>query len=159
MITRSGDNRPRQRCTICGRIHYRNAKPCAGALIVRDGRVLLLKRTIQPFLGHWDIPGGYLEEDEHPEVGVIREVREETSLEIRVNDLFGIYLDRYGDRSTHYCLNIYYLAEVVGGNERANDEASDLAWFAPSELPNKIAFEHAAVVLADWARSMEAKTR
>jgi len=154
-VMRPGDNRPRQVCTACGRVHYRNAKPCAGALIVHDGRVLLVKRGIQPFLGYWDIPGGFLEEDELPEVGAIREVREETGLEIRLTDLLGFYVDRYmyGDEGG-YCLNIYFLAEVTGGKEQPGDDAADLAWFAPDELPDEIAFDHVRVVLADWTRWM-----
>jgi len=155
-VIRSGDSRPRQICTACRRIHYRNAKPCAGALVVCDGHVLLVKRAIQPFLGCWDIPGGFLEEDEHPEAGAIREVREETGLEVHVTGLLGFYLDHYvyGDEGG-YCLNIYFLAEVVGGQEHPDDDAGDLAWFAPGELPEEIAFDHVRVVLADWVRWVE----
>jgi len=152
-VVRPGDNRPRQVCVACGRVHYRNAKPCAGALVVRDGRVLLVKRANQPFLGCWDIPGGFLEEDEHPEAGAVREVREETGLDVRLTGLFGFYVDRYGyDGEGDYCLNIYFLAEVVGGQEHPDDDAADLSWFAPGEWPAEIAFDHARVVLADWGR-------
>jgi len=159
-VVRPGDNRPRQVCVACGRVHYRNAKPCAGALIVRDRCVLLVKRAIQPFLGCWDIPGGFLEEDEHPETGVIREVREETGLEVRLTDLLGFYVDRYSysDEGDH-CLNIYFLAQVVRGQERPGDDAADLAWFTPDAIANKgpeeIAFDHVHLVLADWVHWME----
>ncbi len=155
-VVRPGDSRPRQVCTACGRVHYRNAKPCAGALVVRDGRVLLVKRAIQPFLGCWDIPGGFLEADELPQAGAMREVREETGLEVRLTGLLGFYVDRYsyGDEGD-YCLNAYFLAEVVGGREHADDDAADLAWFAPDELPEEIAFAHVRVVLADLGRWME----
>jgi ADP-ribose pyrophosphatase YjhB (NUDIX family)/predicted GIY-YIG superfamily endonuclease len=153
-IVLPGEERTRQVCTGCGRLHYRNAKPCAGALVTRDERLLLVKRAAQPFLGYWDIPGGFLEEDEHPEAGAIREVREETGLEVRPTGVFGLYVDRYErDGEGHYCLNIYYLAEVVGGREKPGDEAAELAWFAANELPAKIAFDHARVVLDDWVRS------
>jgi ADP-ribose pyrophosphatase YjhB (NUDIX family) len=145
-------------CTACGHVHYRNAKPCAGALVARDGRLLLVKRAIQPFLGYWDIPGGFLEEDEHPETGAIREALEETGLKVRLTDLFGFYVDRYGDEGD-YCLNIYFLAEVVGGQERPADDAAELAWFAPNELPEQIAFDHAREVLDDWAQWMEKKQK
>jgi 8-oxo-dGTP diphosphatase len=141
-------------------VHYRNAKPCAGALVTRDGRLLLVKRSIEPYLGHWDIPGGFLEADEHPSAGAIREVREETGLEVRLTGLLGLYMGRYGDGGFH-CLNIYFLAEVVGGEERPADdtaalsEAADLAWFAPDELPEAIAFDHAHQVLKDWAEHVQ----
>jgi len=146
--------RSHQVCTACGRVHYRNAKPCAGALIARDGRLLLVKRAIQPFLGYWDIPGGFLEEDEHPEAGAVREALEETGLEVQVTDLLGFYVDRYGDEGG-YCLNIYFLAEVTGGQEHPADDAAELAWFAPDELPDQIAFDHAREVLDDWVRWMK----
>jgi len=155
-VVRPGDNRPRQVCVACGRVHHHNAKPCAGALVVRDKRVLLVQRAIQPFLGCWDIPGGFLEEDEHPETGAVREVQEETGLEVRLTGLFGFYVDRYGySGEGDYCLNIYFLADVVGGQEYPDDDVADLAWFAPDELPEEIAFDHARVVLADWTRWME----
>lgn len=155
-VVRPGDSRPRQVCTACGRVHYRNAKPCAGALVVRDGRVLLVKRAIQPFLGYWDIPGGFLEADELPQAGAIREVREETGLDVRLTGLLGFYVDHYsyGDEGD-YCLNAYFLAQVVGGREHADDDAADLAWFALDELPEEIAFDHVRVVLADLGRWME----
>jgi 8-oxo-dGTP diphosphatase len=113
---------------------------------------LLVKRSIEPFRGCWDIPGGFLEADEHPRAGAVREVREETGLEVRLTGLFGFYMGRYsyGDEGDH-CLNIYFLAEVVGGKERPNDDAVELAWFSPGELPEAIAFDHARQVLEDWA--------
>ncbi|MCP4539077.1 MAG: NUDIX domain-containing protein [Chloroflexi bacterium] len=160
IVVRYEKDRPRQVCTTCGRVHYRNAKPCAGALVTRDGCVLLVKRAIQPFLGYWDIPGGFLEEDELPKAGIIREIQEETGLEIQLTELFGFYMDRYGyDDTGDYCLNIYFMAEVVSGQAYPADDAAELAWFAPNELPEKIAFKHAHVVLADWVRRTSEKQR
>ncbi|MEA3376209.1 MAG: NUDIX domain-containing protein [Chloroflexota bacterium] len=152
-----GDDRERQVCTACGRFHYRNAKPCAGALVARDGHLLLVKRAIEPCLGRWDIPGGFLEADEHPEAGAIREVQEETGLTVEPTDLFGIYLDCYSsDGRGVPCLNIYYSARVVGGSERAGDDAAEVAWFAPDDLPTDVAFDHARQVLAEWAERTRA---
>ena len=145
------DSRSRRICTLCGRIHYRNAKPCAGALVERDGDLLLVKRAVEPYLGCWDIPGGFLEVDEHPEAGAVREVREETGLLVEITALFGIYMGRYTyDRGGDYCLNVYYSARVAGGAERPGDDAAELAWFSSDDLPDRIAFEHANHVLADW---------
>lgn len=150
-VSLAGDDRVRQICTVCERINYRNAKPCAGALITREGRLLLMKRALEPFRGHWDIPGGFLEEDEPPEAGAIREAREETGLTVRPTDLLGFYVDRYGEgQREEYCLNIYFVAEVTAGQERPNREVAELAWFAPDELPQPIAFRHARQVLDDW---------
>ncbi|MGD2178152.1 MAG: hypothetical protein PVG71_10060, partial [Anaerolineae bacterium] len=60
----------------------------------------------------------------------------------------------YGDAEA-LCLNIYFLAQVVGGEEQPNDDAAELAWFAPDELPRAIAFEHARQVLKDWVEHVQ----
>ena len=151
-VLRPGYEHPVQLCPTCGRVHYRNAKPCAGALVVRAGHILLVRRAIEPYRGYWDIPGGFLEEGEQPQAGAVRELWEETGLEVRLGDLFGFYTDRYvyqGEQGV--TLNIYFLAEVIGGEERAGDDAAELGWFGPDELPVRIAFDHARMVLTDWA--------
>lgn len=147
----SKENRPRQICTACGRVNYKNAKPCAGVLVVRAGRLLLVKRAVQPYLGCWDIPGGFLQVDELPSAGAVREAEEETGLNVELTGLFGFYLGwyDYADEGTQ-CLNIYFLGRVAGGTQQPGDDAADLAWFAPAELPEAIAFDHAHQVLDDW---------
>ena len=74
-------------CTACGREVYANAKPTAGVLLVREGRVLLVRRGAEPGMGRWDIPGGFLEENETPEDGAVREIREELGLDLEARDL------------------------------------------------------------------------
>jgi ADP-ribose pyrophosphatase YjhB (NUDIX family) len=134
----------------CGVPAFRNPKPCAGALVEQDGRVLLVRRAVTPYLGEWDIPGGFLHEWEHPAEAARREVREETGLDVELTELLGILLDRYGD-ADHNTLNIYYRARVFAGEARAGDDAADLGWFGPDELPERIAFpDHERRVLALW---------
>ncbi len=160
-VQRPKDDRPRQICTACGRVDYRNAKPCAGTLVVRDGRLLLVKRAVEPYLGCWDIPGGFLEANELPSAGAVREVEEETGLKTVLTGLFDFYMGHYshGDEDVR-CLNIYFLGQVVGGDQQPGDDAADLAWFSPEELlghlgnPETIAFEHAHQVLEDWIESV-----
>lgn len=140
-----------QTCSHCGRTHYQNSKPCAGALIVRDGCVLLVKRAVEPFKGYWDIPGGFLEAGEHPLDGMLREVREETGLEVHVNELLGVYMDRYAiDGEEIFTLNHYYIVEPLSGELRAMDDISAFEWFPLDALPPEgIAFEHERAVLRD----------
>jgi 8-oxo-dGTP diphosphatase len=140
-----------QKCEQCGRMQYHTAAPCAGALIVEDSRVLLVELGIEPFKGYWDIPGGFLAADEHPRDGMLREVREETGLEVRVIRWLGVYVDRYGSGTdAEYTLNHYYIVEPIGGMLRAADDAVELRWFAFDEIPeDKIAFEHERDVLHD----------
>lgn len=136
-------------CTRCHRRHFVNSKPCAGALVLRDGRVLLVRRKHPPFEGWWDVPGGFLDAGEHPEAGVVRELREETGLEVRPERLVGIYMDVYGDDGDP-TMNLYYQCSVVGGEERAGDDAAEIGWFPPHALPKDIAFENARQLLIDW---------
>ena len=142
------DHRTRRVCPACGQIHWQNAKPCAGALVIRNGKVLLIRRIIEPFKGYWDIPGGFCEVDEHPAETAVREVWEETGLEIELTGLLGLWLDEYVARPT---LNIYYLARPLIRHLRIGDDAGAAAWFAPDALPQKIAFVNGRMALEAWA--------
>jgi len=62
-----------QVCSACGAVHFRNAKPCAGALVVRDGRLPLGRRAVEPARGRWGIPGGFLNPWEHPATAAVRD--------------------------------------------------------------------------------------
>jgi ADP-ribose pyrophosphatase YjhB (NUDIX family) len=115
--------------------------------------VLLVRRAIEPYKGWWDIPGGFLEPGEHPAAGAAREVLKETGLIVEPTELLGIWIDTYGaDDERAYTLSCHYLAQVVGGEERAADDAAELAWFGPDELPDEIAFAHQPAVLEAWRR-------
>lgn len=146
--TRRLDGRERLVCSSCGFIFYQNSKPCVGALVVERGRVLLVQRAIEPYLGYWDIPGGFLEAGEHPETGTIRELAEETGLLVKPLEILGIYPETYGPSGQH-TLSICYLAKLVGGRPRPADDVSCLEWFDLQALPEKIAFEwpHEALAL------------
>ncbi|MEJ2208980.1 MAG: NUDIX hydrolase [Anaerolineae bacterium] len=142
------DERPRQVCPACGYVHWGNAKPCAGALVIRNGKVLLVRRKIEPFRGYWDIPGGFCEADEHPAETARREVREETGLEIELTGLLGLWLDDYQGSFT---LNVYYLARPLSRRLCVGDDADGAAWFSPRALPPRIAFENGRQALQTWA--------
>lgn len=149
-------------CRACGTWHWRNAKPCAGGLVTRDGALLLIRRTIEPWRGCWDVPGGFCDPDEHPAQTVVREVREETGLEVVVGDLLGIWMDTYGgavgDDPATSTMNVYYLATPIGNRPVALDrsEADDARWFTPGELPTEVSFpEHTGQVLAAWSARAE----
>jgi 8-oxo-dGTP diphosphatase len=143
----------RVRCPSCGFIHYANSEPTACALCADErGRVLLARRANEPFKGYWDLPGGFLEEGEHPLDALRRELREETGLEVEPLDFVGIWTDRYPyGTQVGSTLNLYWTARVVRGSPQAADDVSEVAWFAPDELPGEeeLAF-HIADVLRAW---------
>ncbi|HYH48452.1 MAG TPA: NUDIX domain-containing protein [Acidimicrobiia bacterium] len=151
--------RPPVRCPACGVTHYANAKPCAGVLIMQDGRLLLLRRAIEPWRGMWDIPGGFCDPEEHPMLTAQREAREETGLDVDVTGFLGLWLDRYPDPSdpdADVTLNAYYHA-TVGAEVGAPDpaETTEIGWFSPDELP-PIAFpNHAEAVLVAWRQAVK----
>jgi len=138
-------------------VHYRNAKPCAGAIIVRDGHVLLGRRNREPYRDWWDIPGGFLDPWEHPADAVVREVAEETGLVVQPTEVLGIFPDTYGaEEDADYTLNVYYLVDVISGEPQPADDLAELAWFAAGALPERIAFPNAREVLALWERRVAA---
>jgi ADP-ribose pyrophosphatase YjhB (NUDIX family) len=145
----------RVECEACGFVAYASSKPTAGALVEDGGRVLLARRAHEPFRGRWDIPGGFLEEGEHPLDGVRRELHEETGLDIEPLEFLGVWMDRYGGDSTaEATMNLYWTARVVSGDPEPADDVSELAWFAPEDLPEKeeLAFENVPLVLEAYGR-------
>ena len=119
-------------CARCGKEVWANPVPGAQALVERDGRVLLGRRRDDPAAGLWDIPGGFVEEPEHPLDALRRELREETGLEIEPTEFLGIWMQPYDDRNV---LSLTWLARPTGGEERAGDDLTELRWFASAELP------------------------
>lgn len=142
-----------QTCRACGRIVWHNSAPCAAATVLREGKLLLVKRGIEPFKGWWDIPGGFLQPGEHPTEGAVREVLEETGLRVATGEPVGTYVDTYGEGGK-YTLTTYYQAKVVGGEQRAGDDAVALDWFHLEQLPERIAFNNGRWALADLKRQL-----
>jgi 8-oxo-dGTP diphosphatase len=140
-----------QVCGACGEPTWQNAKPCGCAILQRDdGRVLLTRRAIEPFLGMWDVPGGFLEPEETPEQGVARELLEETGLEVEVGRYEAAIVDVYGEGGDH-TLNLFYECRILRGDPRPADDVSELGWFRPDELPlDAIAFDNGAAGLRIW---------
>ena len=143
-------------CPACGSRFYANAEPTSCAVVVDgDGRVLLGRRAHPPFEGRWDLPGGFLDEAEHPLDALRRELREETGLDVEPDRFLGVWLDRYADEpdaAASWTLNLYWSARAVSGDERPADDVAELRWFAPDELPpdDQIAFTNVAQVLRAW---------
>ena len=122
------------KCKSCGQVIYKNSAPTASVLIIRGNKVLLAKRAFEPFKGKYDIIGGFLKYGEDPLTGVLREVKEETSLEITILDILGIYMDTYGKDGIE-TLNIIYIGKIVNGKMKASDDVAELEWFPINKLP------------------------
>jgi NAD+ diphosphatase len=136
-------------CAACGFFTYGSSKPTASAVVVDDqGRVLLSRRGVDPAEGKWDLPGGFLEEGEHPIDCLRRELDEEAGVEVEPRDFLGAWVDVYGDREIR-TLNLYWTACVVQGQPEPADDVAEFRWFAPDEVPcDELAFAHLPDVLS-----------
>jgi 8-oxo-dGTP diphosphatase len=126
-----------QVCEACGRTHHRDPKVGVG-VVVRDddGRLLLVRRGIDPGKGRWSLPAGYVDADEDPRAAAARECLEETGLVVHVGAVVDVYNSTGGGASFF----LAFAAELAGGQLRAGDDAMDAGFFAPDELPD-LAFE------------------
>jgi len=143
--------RERLVCDECDFIFYLNPKVAAGVLVEDDGRVVLIRRGIEPKRGFWALPSGFVELDESAEEAAVRECQEETGLEVALDDLLGVYSFQslvYGRG-----VLILYSAHVVGGEMAAGDDAAEVAAFPPEEVPPEIAFRTHRQALRDWKRA------
>ena len=121
-------------CAACGHRFWDNPKPCGGAFVAHEGRLLLVQRQHEPWAGHWDVPGGFSDGAEHPEETTRRELREETGLDVRITGLVGMWIDSY-DATVDATLNIYFHAVADRPEEvRALDETAAVRWFTAAEL-------------------------
>lgn len=128
----------RKVCPACGFVDWHNPSPAAGAIVIDDGKLLLVKRADYPREGDWCIPAGFIEWDESPEECAVRELLEETGLEIELGELFNVYSGTDDPRTN--ALLILYFGRIVGGKPIAGDDAAELAFFGKDDIPENIAF-------------------
>ena len=149
----------RVECPECGFVTYAHSMPTASAAVGDgEGRVLLSKRAQDPAAGKWDLPGGFIEEGEHPLECLSRELLEEAGITLTDQQLLGIWMDRYDYRGRVVAtLNVYYAARIAEGTPVPADDVVELRWFAPDEVPTaELAFEHITEVLSAWRRNQNA---
>lgn len=142
-------------CPNCGYVAYAHSAPTASAVVWDDeGRVLLSRRAHDPEAGKLDLPGGFVDEGEHPEECIVRELREEAGVTIANPELIGIWMDRYEYRQrTVDTLNVYYSARIQDGTPEPADDVVEFRWLAPEEVrADELAFGHIRDVLSAWRR-------
>ena len=130
----------RATCTACQAVQYKNPQPAIAVLIV-DGQRFVLGKRISKSLGHgqWCLPCGYVEFHEDYLSAAVREVKEETTLDIRVQSIISV-VTNYLSPNIHSLVTVL-LAEVIGGELQAADGMEEVAWFPyTGEFP-EMAFE------------------
>jgi ADP-ribose pyrophosphatase YjhB (NUDIX family) len=133
----------------------------AGALIVHDGKLLLQRRAIEPWLGAWCAPGGFCDAGEDLASAAVREAFEEAGLRIELTGYLGQWVDVYyagtddGADPSYACVS-YFHARVVGSPEVRIDVESDaIGWFDPDDLPRPLAPPgNGEEIYAAWRKSL-----
>jgi ADP-ribose pyrophosphatase YjhB (NUDIX family) len=143
----AGEERDRLSCVDCGHIAYLNPRLVVTTIPVTGaGEVVLIRRGFEPGRGLWAQPGGFLEIDETPTEGAIRETLEETGLIVTPGEIVGLYA-----RLEAAVVVLVYEARIIGGDARPSPEALEVVAVRPEDIPwAGIAFRTTWWALADW---------
>ena len=145
------EGRTRLYCTRCEKPIYENPLPATAAVVFNDkNEVLLVKRNVQPQKGEWCLPGGFIELDETPENGCLRELGEETGLKAEIDQLVGAYLSLNPFYKS--VLIIGFTTKNVTGEIRAGDDSDEVAYFKVGKVP-RLAFRSHREILRKVLRS------
>lgn len=139
--------RERLACSSCGFVAYVNPRLVVSTLpITDDGRLVLIRRGIEPRYGWWAQPGGFLEIDESAHEGAVRETLEETGYVVLPGEVIGVYT-----RPQAAIVVVCWEARVVGGEARTSDESLEVRAFTANEVPwDRLAFQTTTWALRDW---------
>ena len=140
---------PRLVCSTCRFVFYLDPKVAVGAICRKDGKIIMLRRAIDPAYGKWVFPGGYVDRGESLEDAARREAREEIGVEVRLTRLINVY--SYTGRPV---VVVVYEAEVVGGEIHGGEEALEVRSFEPGDIPwDGLAFRSTREALQEFLRA------
>ena len=133
-------------CQRCSFVFYLDPKVVAGTIFTIDNQVVLLRRGVEPALGKWVFPGGYVDRGESVRDAAVRETKEECDLDVRLCSLLEVY--SY-PRSPNVI--VVYAAEVIGGELKARDESVEAQSFAAAQIPwQELGFPSTRDALKDY---------
>ncbi len=112
-------------------------------ILVEDGKILLIRRASEPFRGEWAVPGGRIEDGESAEECAVREMKEETGLDVEPIRLTGIYSDP--KRDPRGIIAAAYIVRRIGGEIRGGDDAAEARWFDIGSMPH-LCSDHGKIV-------------
>lgn len=126
-------DKARRVCPSCNYIFFTDPKVGVGVLVEDEGRLLLVRRGMNPERGKWSLPAGYVDQGEDPKATAAREAWEETGLVVEVDEVLDVFHNSPGAGGAS--IFILYRARVVGGEIIAGDDAEDARFFSPDDLP------------------------
>jgi ADP-ribose pyrophosphatase YjhB (NUDIX family) len=144
------EDAPRKVCIRCGFVLFPGPKLVAGCFVVDAGRVLLIRRGIEPAVGRWTFPGGYVDFGENTADAAVRETCEEVKMRVTLGPLLGVFVDAMSPALTV----VVYLAEPGADTPSVTDEATEVRYFAPDDVPwHDLAFPTTTDALTAWVAS------
>jgi 8-oxo-dGTP diphosphatase len=150
LVEKSIDHVRRSVCPACNFILFLDPKLVVVVVVQHEGKLLLGRRNMEPGKGLWSFFGGYVDRGEKVEEAAMREVKEETNLDVQLEGLIGIYSER---GNTHVL--VVYQASVIDYQTSTmamqHEEVSELAFFGLEELPT-LAFSVDQRILQDWKK-------
>ncbi len=124
-------------------------KSC-GAIVIEDGKVLLVKHNA----GHWDFPKGHVEEGETEFETAIREVKEETNIDIKIEKQ-NRYISEYSPKEDVMKTVIYFLGEKIGGEDKPQiEEVSDVEWVDVNKAVERITHQRSKDIMMQVIKDM-----
>ena len=133
-------------CNNCDTAVYLDPKVAVAAIIFQNEKILLVKRAINPSMGNWSFPSGFVDRGEKLEDALEREVLEEINLNIEVSKLIGVY--SYNENPIILCA---YEARILSGEIKMNHEIDGVKKFLLTEL-TQLAFDHDMQIINDWKK-------
>ena len=146
LVIPDGDSYQRFVCSNCGKIFYENPRLIVGCLVEQDDRIMLCKRAIQPQMGLWNLPAGFLENGERVEEGATRETLEESHAHVRIIKLHAVFsLPKVNQ------VYLHFLASPISGKIGPTAESSEVQFFNRTEMPwDDIAFQSTTFALEQY---------
>ena len=147
-------NAVRPICSACGFVQFQDPKVAVIALVLHQGKVLLIQRAVDPAKGKWSLPGGYMDAGEMPEEALQRELQEEVGLRVKIGELIDIF-PMINDEGQRIGIVLAFRAEPSSSPKipYVADDAQDAGWFGAQETPAELAFESTETLLTDWKAS------
>ena len=141
-------------CQGCDFVFYLDPKVAACTICMVDGGIVLMKRGIEPQMGKWVFPGGFVDRGESVTAAAIRETKEEVNLKVSLTGILDVYSFPGSD------VVVVYAAEVTGGELKACDECQEVRAFPPESIPwGELAFASTRAALKDYIRRFFPRVR